>query len=150
MFESNLTTTISVIVALTAIISPVLTSVITCRHELKLKELELQQKQYEQNVLHIRQLFEDFLSAFNQVCQLKDFDSLSRYSSSYSLVYIYLPKKVRDDLGVVNLLISKKRWDEVIKYVDAISMDICKEMQNLTLQSPPKQHTLCIFRKHPD
>ncbi len=126
----DLTVTISVIVALCAIISPILTTIINNLFQLKLKRLESSQKRYEDTVLHKREIFENFLSAFNQVCQLPTNEAIAQYSSSYSLVYIYLPKKVRDDLGTVNLLINNKKYNEAIKYVDAISMDICKEMEN--------------------
>lgn len=125
----DLTVTISVIVALCAIISPILTTIINNLFQLKLKRLESSQKRYEDTVLHKREIFENFLSAFNQVCQLPTNEAIAQYSSSYSLVYIYLPKKVRDDLGTVNLLINNKKFNEAIKYVDAISMDICKEME---------------------
>lgn len=126
----DLTVTISVIVALCAIISPILTTIINNLFQLKLKRLESSQKRYEDTVLHKREIFENFLSAFNQVCQLPTNEAIAQYSSSYSLVYVYLPKKVRDDLGTVNLLINNKKYNEAIKYVDAISMDICKEMEN--------------------
>lgn len=126
----DLTVTISVIVALCAIISPILTTIINNLFQIKLKRLESSQKRYEDTVLHKREIFENFLSAFNQVCQLPTNEAIAQYSSSYSLVYIYLPKKVRDDLGTVNLLINNKKYNEAIKYVDAISMDICKEMEN--------------------
>lgn len=129
----DLTVTITTILALVAIISPVLTAIIDNIFRLIIKHSENKQKRYEQNTLHKRELFENFLSAFNEVCHLQNVDAVRRYASSYSLVYIYLPKCVRDDLGLVNLLIGRRDWDEAIKYVDAISMDIYKEMQKLKL-----------------
>lgn len=133
MPEIDITITISVIVTLVAIISPIFTSVINNIYQLKLKKLELKQNEYEKITLHKRELFENFLSAFNQVCHLQTYEAISQYSSCYSLVYIYLPQNVRKDLGMINLLISRKHWDEAIKYVDTISIDIYKEMQKLSL-----------------
>lgn len=131
MPKIDLTITISVIVTLVAIISPIFTSVINNIYQLKLKKLELKQSEYEKITLHKRELFENFLSAFNQVCHIRTTETVSLYASSYSLIYVYLPPNVRSDLGMVNLLISKHLWDEAIKYVDAISIDIYKEMQKL-------------------
>lgn len=131
MSKQDLATTISVIVALAAIISPILTTIINNIYQVKIKKLELKQQRYEQNDLHKRKIFEDFLSAFNQVCQLQDPESLSKYSSCYSLVYIYLPSEVRKELGEVNLLINRSLWEEAIKYVDRISIDIYKELEKL-------------------
>lgn len=129
----DLTVTITTVLALVAIISPVLTAIIDNIFRLILKHSENKQKRYEQNTLHKREIFENFLSAFNEVCHLKDNDTISRYASSYSLVYVYLPKNVQHDLATVNLLIEKRDWNEAIKYVDLISTDIYKEMQNLKL-----------------
>lgn len=129
----DLTVTITTVLALVAIISPVLTAIIDNIFRLILKHSENKQKRYEQNTLHKREIFENFLSAFNEVCHLKDNDTISRYASSYSLVYVYLPKNVQRDLATVNLLIEKRDWNEAIKYVDLISTDIYKEMQKLKL-----------------
>lgn len=129
----DLTVTITTVLALVAIISPVLTAIIDNIFRLILKHSENKQKRYEQNALHKREIFENFLSAFNEVCHLKDNDTISRYASSYSLVYVYLPKNVQHDLATVNLLIEKRDWNEAIKYVDLISTDIYKEMQKLKL-----------------
>lgn len=129
----DLTVTITTVLALVAIISPVLTAIIDNIFRLILKHSENKQKRYEQNTLHKREIFENFLSAFNEVCHLKDNDTISRYASSYSLVYVYLPKNVQHDLATVNLLIEKRDWNEAIKYVDLISTDIYKEMQKLKL-----------------
>jgi len=98
--------------------------------------MELEQKFYEQSILHKRELFEKFLSAFNKACHLQTEDALSKYSSCYSLVYIYLPKPVRNELGEINLLIKRNNWLEVIKYVDHISIDIAKELEKLPIKQP--------------
>ena len=134
MPKIDLTVTISAIVAIAAIISPVITALINNAYQLKLRKLEIQQQRYENDIMHRRKIFEDFLSSFNDACQSQSKEAISRYASSYSLVYICLPEKVRKDLGLVNLLIAKGDWDEAVKYVDAISMDIYRQMQKLKLQ----------------
>ena len=93
--------------------------------------------------LHKREIFEKFLSAFNKACQLQTEDAVSEYSSCYSLVYIYLPKPVRDELGKINLLIKQHDWSEVIKYVDRISMDIAKELEKLPIKQQQGLHIFC-------
>ena len=133
MPDIDLTISITTILALVAIISPILTTLINNIFLLILKNMEKKQKHYEQDTLHRREIFENFLSAFNEVCHRRDDTTISRYASSYSLVYIYLPEKVRKDLGLINLYIANCEWEEAIKYVDAISMDIYREIQKLKL-----------------
>lgn len=131
------------ITAITAILAPVLVAIINNRHQYKLKKMELEQKSYEQSVLHKREIFEKFLSAFNKACQLQTEDAISEYSSCYSLVYVHLPKPVRDELGEINLLIKQDNWMEVIKHVDRISMDIAKELEKLPIKQPRRLHIFC-------
>lgn len=131
------------ITAITAILAPVLIAIINNHHQYRIKKMELEQKSYEQSVLHKREIFESFLSAFNKVCQLQTQEAVSEYSSCYSLVYIYLPKPVRDELGEINLLIKQNNWMEVIKYVDRISMDIAKELEKLPIKQTQRLHIFC-------
>ncbi len=131
------------ITAIVAILAPVLTAIINNRHQYRIKKMELEQKAYEQSVLHKREIFEKFLSSFNKACQLKTSESLSEFSSCYSLVYIYLPKPVQDELALVNLLIHKNHWDEAIKHVDLISTDVAKEMNKLPIKQPRRARIFC-------
>lgn len=131
------------ITAIIAILAPVFVAIINNHHQYKIKKMELEQKSYEQSVLHKREIFEKFLSAFNMVCQLRTVEAAYEYSSCYSLVYIYLPKPVRDELGQVNLFIANNNWAEAIKYVDRISMDVAEEMNKLPIKQPQRSHIFC-------
>ena len=131
-FDSTIS--IATILALVAIVCPVLTAVINNVFLLIFKIFDAKRKLYKQNNLHKRELFENFLSAFNDVCVSRGTDeNISRYASSYSLVYIYLPKEVQDELDKVNLLIQNDDWNEAIKYVSPISLSIYKAMKKLKL-----------------
>lgn len=136
--------------AIIALVSPIIVSLINNSHQRKLKKMELAQNIYEQSVLHKREIFERFLSAFNSACQLQTKEAISEYSSCYSLVYIYLPKPVRDELGEINLLIKHDDWSEAIKYVDRISMDIAKELEKLPIKQPQQSHKSCKASSTPE
>lgn len=127
----DLTLTVSIILGLSAIISPILVALINNHHQYKMKKLEYKQKEHEENILYRRKIFVNFLQAFNKVCQAPSDENISSYSECYSLAYIYLPDYVRKDMGKFNLLINNQNFDEAIKYVDALSMDVCKELQKL-------------------
>lgn len=137
------------ITAIVAILAPVLVSIINNHHQYRLRKLELEQRPYEQTVLHQRDIFEKFLSAFNKACHLQTEEAVSEYSSCYSLVYIYLPKPIRDELGEINLLIKKHLWAEVIKHVDVISMAVANELDNLPIKQPRQLHIFCRPNRRP-
>ena len=127
----DLTLTVSVILGLSAIVSPILVAIINNHHQYKMKKLEYKQKEYEANILYRRKIYENFLSSLNKVCHVHNDENITSYAESYSLAYIYLPDYVQKDLGTLNLLIGRHKFDEALKYVDAISIDVCKELQKL-------------------
>ena len=49
-------------------------------------------------------------------------------------------------MGKFNLLINNQNFDEAIKYVDALSMDVCKELQKLwfPVQSPSNRRNTAL------
>ena len=61
MPKIDLTITISVIVALCAIISPIFTTLLNNRYLFKLEESKQKQKSYENTVLHKREIFENYM-----------------------------------------------------------------------------------------
>ena len=55
--QIDLTITISVIIALCAIITPLITTLLNNQHQLKIKKLELEQVRIENTVLYKRSIF---------------------------------------------------------------------------------------------
>lgn len=93
----NLSITISVIVALVALISPILTTLLNNRYLLKVKKLEVQQKKYEQYSSHVRTLFEDFLKYYGEYMgnTLSTKSEMALKSSFYKCLP-YVPEKAYD------------------------------------------------------
>ena len=127
----DLTITISVILGVAAIISPVLTTLLNNHHQLKLKKLELKQKEYEQTILYKRNIFENFLTALSMVAQLHSRENINEFAKWYPLAYMYLPEEVQKTLATINLLLAHNKCDEIVKYVDLVTSDINKELQKL-------------------
>lgn len=132
MPKVDLTITISVIVALAAIISPILTTVINNRYQLKQKRMELKQKKYEQTVLYKRTIFENYLRYLNEVAQHPTDDSISGYAQHYPLAYLYLPDEVRNKISIVNHKLSKTVIHaNIIDDIDEIIIGVSKEIEKL-------------------
>lgn len=91
----DLTITVSVILALSAIISPILTALINNHHQLKIKKLEAKQQEYERTVMYKRNIFENYLRYLNDVSQNPTKESVSGYAQYYPLAFMYLPKDVQ-------------------------------------------------------
>lgn len=127
----DLTISISVIVALCAIISPILTAIINNCYQLKIKKLELKQKEYEQSILYKRNIFENYLRYLNDVFQNPTKESLSGYAQYYPLAFMYLPPDVREKLSVVNHKLGESAHANIVDEIDEIIVAISTELQKL-------------------
>lgn len=88
MPEFDITVTISAIVAISAVISPIFTAIINNHYQLKLKKIELKQKEYEQTILYKRNILENYIRYLNGVYQYPNKESLSNYAQYYSLAIL--------------------------------------------------------------
>lgn len=130
MPKIDLTITVSVIVALAAVISPILTTLINNHHQTTLRMLELKQKHYEQTVLYKRNIFENYLKGLSMVSQNPTLENIDRYSKYYSLAYMYLPEHIRIKMSYVNNLLHDNESIPTAN-IDVIATDICAELQKM-------------------
>lgn len=130
MPKIDLTITVSVIVALAAVISPILTALINNHHQTTLRMLELKQKHYEQTVLYKRNIFENYLKGLSMVSQNTTLENIDRYSKYYSLAYMYLPEHIQIKMSYVNNLLHNNESIPTAN-IDVIATDICAELQKM-------------------
>lgn len=125
--------TISVIVALAAIISPILilTAIINNHYQLKLKHMELKQKEYEETIMYKRNIFENYLRNLNDVFQHPTNKSLSRYAQYYPLACLYLPEDIGRQLSEVNHKLGKSVHVDIADDIDEIIIAVSNELQKL-------------------
>lgn len=131
MPKIDLTISISVIVALAAIISPILTAIINNHYQLKLKHMELKQKEYEETIMYKRNIFENYLRNLNDVFQHPTNESLSRYAQYYPLACLYLPEDICRQLSEVNHKLGKSVHVDIADDIDEIIIAVSNELQKL-------------------
>lgn len=131
MPKFDLTISITVIVSVAAIISPVLTALLNNHHQFKIRKLELKQEEYVRTVLYKRDIFENFLRGLGQISQNATDESLDLYSKYYPLAYMYLPDDIRQTLSQLNTVVHDRNWEQLVTYVDSVSSDIYKVLQAL-------------------
>lgn len=102
MPKIDLTISITVIVAIAAIISPVITTLLNNHYQLKIKKMEMQQKQYEDTVLYRRQVIENYLQALSVIMQNFSRSNLEIYAKYYSIAYLYLPDTIQEEMSNIN------------------------------------------------
>lgn len=132
MPKIDLTITISVIVALAAIISPVLTAIINNRHQFKLKHLELEQQKYEQTVMYKRNIFENYLKGVSALSHYNNTEeNCNLYSENYPLAFMYLPSEIQKLMTTINDLVGRHEYALVRNHIDELSLLISAELKKL-------------------
>lgn len=131
MPQIDMTITISVIVALAAIVSPVLTALINNNHHKKIKELEMKQTEYEQTILYKRNIFENYLKSLSMVAHYHSEENINFYSEYYPLAYMYSSPEVRNKILQANEFITNLQWRSAIPYIDEISILVSEELKKL-------------------
>ncbi|MDE7435726.1 MAG: hypothetical protein K2N01_07925 [Lachnospiraceae bacterium] len=124
MPKIDLTISISVIVALCAIISPMITTIINNRHQVKIKHMEHSQQKYEDTALHYRNVYENYLKHAGRCIYYSDNDALKDYGEYYYSALMYAPSDIRTDMIKANELMLKSRFDEASALIEELTAKI--------------------------
>lgn len=104
--EIDMSITITSVIAVTAIISPILTAIINNRYLLKMKKLELEQHHFEQTSLHKRQIFENYLKYAGQTSSFSSKISFPEYSNAYLSALMYVTPDLRKEMIEIHEILS--------------------------------------------
>lgn len=127
----DLTVNIATILALCAIISPILTALINNAHHTKIKKLELKQEHYQNTVLHQREIFENYLRYTGRCIYHSDISAVKDYGEYYLSALAYAPKDLIGDMIEANDLISSYQWEEAVPMFEKITTKIHDVLQML-------------------
>ncbi len=131
MPKLDLSFTITAIVALIALISPIFTTLLNNRHQLKIKKLELAQKQSENTVLYKRNIFENYVSALSKLSAHPSNETLEEYGKYYSLAYMYLPESLQGDMSKINSHVLNHNWENISPLFENLIPKIYKVLQTM-------------------
>ena len=131
MPKFDLTITISVIVALAAIVSPILTAIINNHYALKMKRMELKQQEYAQKVAYKREIFENYLRHLSAAYHSPESEDFIQYARNYQLAYMYLPEELRAKMSRVNHMFSRSVEIEIVDDIDELSAEISAILQTM-------------------
>ena len=113
----DLTVTITAILGIAAIISPIATALINNRHQLKLKKLEYQQK--------------DYLKYTSECITYSTQDALQKYGEIYGLALIYFPEDLIEDMEELNRIMRNSSPEERMSLFNKLAPKIRAILQNM-------------------
>ena len=128
----DLTVTITAILGIAAIISPIATAIINNRYQLKLKRIELDQELRKETFFYRRGVFEDYLRFTGQLITYHSSEEhKSKYGAIYPLALIYFPDRLATDVMLLNDSITKQNWTLALNQLNALAPKIRTLLQTM-------------------
>ena len=124
MPEFDLTFTMTGIIALCAIISPIFTSIVNNIHQTKLKKMELAEQRFSNTVMHKRDIFENYLNCVGRCVNHPDASALKDYGEYYFSALMYAPLDLRDEMIAANHCINESDFVRATKIIEGLTPKI--------------------------
>lgn len=131
MLNLDLSFTITAIIALCALISPIVTTVLNNRHKLKIRKLELEHEICEHKIEYLRSVYNNYLKSTSKCIAYPDEDSLREYGENYSISFAYFPPSTHELLKAINADITERNFDSANKNLEDLSIFLASLMKSL-------------------
>ena len=95
-FDSTIT--ITVVIAISAIISPIITTLLNNHHLYKMRKLDDETELRKTSYFYKRGIFEDYMRYAGQCVTHATSDALENYGATYALALIYFPDELLDKI----------------------------------------------------
>lgn len=100
--DFDLSLTITGIIALSSILSPIITAIINNFHQTRIRKLDYKQEELKNQFLHKRQIFENYLLSAGQYINDNRIDPQNAYDKIYYLAYCYATDDMRKIMQQLN------------------------------------------------
>ena len=120
-----------------SIASPVITTFMNNRFQLKMVKLNFQQKAHEDHYLKKREIIEAFVSNTGKCIFYANIEVLRQCGENFYPIYIYTPENLWSDIDEMLDLISNKNWSEAKIKFASLSKSLADVLAEADL---PDQH----------
>ena len=128
--------TLAITLAL-SVISPIITTWMNHRFQLKLAELDARNKEIENHYLKKRDIIEKFISATGK-CLFHANDSVLREcGESFYAIYAYTPASLWPDIDRLLLMIRKREYEQAQDHFSALTKSLSGILQESGRPNPP-------------
>nr|DAN88709.1 MAG TPA: hypothetical protein [Caudoviricetes sp.] len=131
MPKVDLTVTISVIIAICAIISPIITTILINRHLYKIRKLDEAAQLRKETYFYKRGIYEDYLRYTGQCITHATVETLDNYGATYALALIYFPEDLQSKIIDLNNAINHGTKDNALKKLNKLAPLIRMQLQDL-------------------
>ena len=131
MFEIDLTITITVVIAVCAIVSPIITTLLNNHHLYKMRKLDMKLDTEQKARFYKRDVYEDYLKTAGKCIACSNNENMSAYGEAYMLALIYFPSELRNELIHINDYVVKCNRDQAITLLNQLAPKIHTILQSM-------------------
>lgn len=136
----DLSLTITAIIGLAAIFSPILTSLINNHHQLKMKKLELQHEDALRREAYEREIYEGYIRAAGACTQVHGADLLRKFGEASSVAQFYVPDDVREKMQKLEKVLRGEEKANNRELLVQIITDLRNIKEPTCMQCKQKSH----------
>ena len=120
MFEFDATLTLTGVVALTAIVSPVIVTIMNNHHAYKMKKLEIKH-------INQSQAFENYMLAVGSILDEHSSQTFRDYEARKCLAYIQAPRSAWREMDKLDKLIKERKFNDARKVMADVGKVLSQE-----------------------
>lgn len=134
--------TVTIVVALAAIISPIFVAIInnvhhakmealSYSHQEKMRELDLQDKRESENLKYLHSIYENYLKSASRCIAVQNAENIKLYGECYSISFIYFPPASYERLESINASIRNRDWEDANTQLEEFSIWLAPLMKEM-------------------
>lgn len=111
-----------------SVISPVITTYLNYRYQLKIRKLEIQEQENDLYYSKKVSCIETFIAALGKCAVLCNREVIRECGEAFHLIYLYTSQDLWAAIDEMQLLMSANKWDEVQKKLPSLSKALAEEI----------------------
>lgn len=130
-----------VVTLIISIVSPVITTWMNHRFQLRLAELEAKNKEIEHHYLKKRAVIDDFIASVGKCLFRADSTALQECGQSFYAIYVYVPPSLWPNIDTLLQLITARELERAQEHFSNLTKSLAGILEET---SRPSQHTQSI------
>ncbi|WP_270248938.1 hypothetical protein [Ruthenibacterium lactatiformans] len=118
---------VTAIIAICALLSPILTALLNNRHQIKIKRMDERRAADESDFLHRRNIFENYVSAAGACLNYGGGETKKNYGACYATALFYAPQSLSAEMRLLNEFIANNDLDRAMPLLDEIVIKLSEE-----------------------
>lgn len=98
---------VAMVVAFCSLFSPALTAYFNNKHQQKMKQMEYEHQEREEQIRREREIYEGYIRSAGAAIQSETLENLSEFGSHSALAMYYAPKELREDMLSLERLVKR-------------------------------------------